>query len=113
MTTIADAPPATPLRQDLGKTRPHRGPGSGVLTPADIASWEADLLERTELCLALGGPGRSKLTVYAGPDATGRPPVAILTGLNGQTYVSRPWNTGVQEWITSILRSAESLTGSP
>lgn len=84
-------------------------PGTRTLTPADLASWEASLQKRDELCLAVAGTLRGKLTLYAGPDQDGTGPVAVLTGLDTETYVSRPLSDDIEEWITSILHTAETL----
>lgn len=84
-------------------------PGTLTLTPADLASWEAGLQKRDELCLAVAGTRRGKLTLYAGPDQHGTGPVAVLTGLDKATYVSRPQSDDIEEWITSILHTAETL----
>lgn len=112
MPTIADPPAADSLRQETETTwflESSRGTGIRVLTPAGIASWAAGLVERAELCLAVGGTRRGKLTIYAGPEEGEGLPVAILTGINGHTYVSRAWNSDIEEWIASILRSAKAL----
>lgn len=115
MTTIADPPPASSRRHDIDTASMSvsaRSRGIRALTPADIASWEAGLLERTELCLALARTRQGKLSIYAGPDARGGMPVAVLTGIGDDTYVSRPLNSDIEEWIASILRSALTLADS-
>ncbi|TLM70895.1 hypothetical protein [Pseudarthrobacter sp. NamB4] len=79
-------------------------------TPACIASWESTLSSRTELCLSIAGTNRSKLTLYAGPDAAGSAPIAILTGLDNGIYVSRPQAPNdIQQWISAMLQAAEEL----
>jgi hypothetical protein len=96
-------------------TGPNFEPGqeTDVFTPADIASWEAGLRERTRFALAVAGAGRGKLTIYAGPDNRGGIPCAVLTGFRSGCHVSRPWTADIQEWISSVLRTAESLTAPP
>jgi hypothetical protein len=84
-----------------------------TLTPAALASWEAGLKKRDELCLAVAGTRRGKLTLYAGPDSHSTGPVAVLTGLDTETYVSRPWTEDIEGWITSILHSVETLKWAP
>lgn len=118
MTATTDTAPASPEvlrfeRAAPGSVHPSSSDsGIRVLTPADIASWAAGLGKRTELCLAIAGTPRGKLTLYAGPDDRDAPPVAILTGLTSGTYVSRPWSPDIQEWMTSILHAANTLQDS-
>lgn len=78
--------------------------GVHTMTPAAFAEWEAGLTERTELCLDVAGRPGAILTVYAGPDDRGGIPVAIVTGLDEATYVSRQGEgSDMETWITSIL----------
>ncbi len=74
------------------------------MTPAAFAQWEAGLAERTELCVDVAGRPGATLTVYAGPDDCGGTPLAVITGLDEATYVSRKaCDSNVETWITSIL----------
>lgn len=77
-----------------------------TLTPANIATWEAELIERTQMCADIVGWPKAILTIYAGPDDRGGRPVAVVTGLDDATYVSRHAGEGSTEsWIHSILDS--------
>lgn len=79
-------------------------------TPASIASWEATLVCRTELCLSIAGTSRSKLTLYAGPNEDGANPIAILTGLDDGIYVSRPQAPGdIQQWVLAMLQAVDEF----
>lgn len=103
---------AQPL--ETGQMKPGRlgavaDPGALTLTPANIASWEASLQRWDELCLSVAGTRRGQLTLFAGPDKHGTRPVAVLTGLDTESYVSRAVTDDIEEWITSILHTAETL----
>lgn len=106
---ITAAPPPGARRKMPDGFAAAADPGTRPLTPADLASLEASLQKRDELCLAVAGTRRGKLTLYAGPDQRGTGPVAVLTGLDTETYVSRPLSDDIEEWITSILHTAETL----
>jgi hypothetical protein len=80
-----------------------------TFTPASIASWESTLAVRTELCLSVAGINGSKLTLYAGPGAKGSEPVAILTGLNGGTYISRARASDIEHWVAAMLQTAKEF----
>jgi hypothetical protein len=77
--------------------------GVSVLTPAKIAIWEAGLTERTQLCAHIAGWPKATLTLYAGPDGRGGKPVAVITGIESATYVSRPSDDDTESWIRSVL----------
>lgn len=117
MTTTPDAATAArnsllPRKAPTGFEQPPLTSGKRIFTPADIAAWEDSLGERSELCLTVSGTGTGKLTLYAGPDNRGSRPAAILTGLNRSTYVSRPWTSNTEEWMTSLLSAVKTLTDS-
>lgn len=78
-------------------------------TPTDIADWEAGLSERTQMCADIAGKPRAILTLYAGPDDRGGRPVAVITGIDHATYVSRAdEHTDTASWIRSLLEAIES-----
>lgn len=107
---VSDGLPPEEGRKTPGGFGAVADPGARTLTPADIASWEAGLQKRDELCLTVvGGTRRGQLTLFAGPDKHGTRPVAVLTGLDTETYVSRAVTDDIEEWITSILHTAETL----
>ncbi|MDQ0129486.1 hypothetical protein [Arthrobacter bambusae] len=80
-------------------------PRAGVvtLTPADIAAWEAGLSERTQTCVDIAGWPGATLTLYAGPTGHDDRPVAVISGIDGATYVSRHAGGDIESWIRSIL----------
>lgn len=106
---ISDGLPHEEGRKTPGGFGAVADPGTPTITPADIASWEAALQKRDELCLTVAGTRPGQLTLFAGPDKHGTRPVAVLTGLDTETYVSRAWTDDIEEWITSILQTAETL----
>lgn len=114
MRTITQPPTTAGLPLETGRKTPGglgaaTNQGTRTLTPADLASWVAGLQKRDELCLSVAGTRRGKLTLYAGPDKHGTRPVAVLTGLDTETYVSRALTDDIEEWITSILHTVEAL----
>lgn len=93
-----------PLKAKEGRSPQVTPSGVRTMTPAAFTQWEAGLTERTELCLDVAGRPGATLTVYAGPDDRESLPVAIITGLDGATYVSRQGQgSNIGTWITSIL----------
>lgn len=79
-------------------------------TPASIAAWESSLASRTELCVSLAGTPEGKLTLYAGPNATGSEPIAVLDLPGSGIYLSRPATGSTEHWITEMLHAVEELT---
>lgn len=108
ISAVADGSPSPQKSGSHAQPAPLRQ-GIRVFTSADIAAWEACLQERTELCLSVAGTARGKLTLYAGPDHRGGVPVAVLTGIDDASYVSRPWTPDIEAWVASVLKSAASL----
>lgn len=91
------------IRTGQGDNLPYRW------TPADIADWEAGLSERTHMCADIAGRPRAILTLYAGPDDRGGRPVAVITGIDDATYVSRAdTHTDTASWIRSLLEAIGS-----
>ena len=79
-------------------------------TPASIAAWESSLVSRTELSFSVAGTATGKLTLYAGPNATGSEPIAVLDLPGSGIYLSRPATASTEHWVTELLHAIEELT---